>query len=64
MASPDQRRSFDRLAAAEPSVPIPPFPAVPEFLKSRSPMHREAYEQWEAEIEKWRRNLGAIGQKP
>jgi hypothetical protein len=36
---------------------IKPFPKIPDFVKNRSPEHKKAWEQWETEMDSWRKLL-------
>lgn len=64
MATDQQRLMFNRRASVSATIPPPKFPVVPDFIRNRSPKHAQAYEEWEGEVEKWRRNIPGNSQTP
>lgn len=62
MSTEEKRREFARAASSGVRVPIPEFPKVPDFIRGRSSDHRSAYDQYDKEIDEWRKSLsGAVG---
>lgn len=52
MANQQDKDEFDRLSGGSFVPPTKPFPRIPDIFKTRKD-YREAWEQYEKEIQKW-----------